>query len=172
MATLNLFPARIQFVDSKGCLTPEAYRALQDVYARLGGSFGDLGGDIFADIAAQGSDGQFMAAESVNQPATTDFFAAVDNQDKTPDFFSEMIYQPPSKASGIQPVTVGGSPYSYVANRDGSLSIEGGVVSAIDLTRTGVTISTATLSGFVPMSEGDWVTITYAAAPTINFIPR
>lgn len=172
MATLNLFPARIQFVDSKGCLTPEAYRALQGVYARLGGSFGDQGIDVFSDITAQLSDGQLMSAESVMQPDSADFFVQCDTQEKDPDFFSEIIYQPPSRATGIQSVTVGASPFSYVANREGSISIESGTVTNITLARYGVTVSTAMISGFVPMSEGDQVTITYTVAPTIKFIPR
>ena len=39
MAALNLFPARVPFVNlNDGTLTPEALRALQIVYGRLGGA--------------------------------------------------------------------------------------------------------------------------------------
>lgn len=74
MATLNLFPARIQFVDSKGCLTPEAYRALQVVLTRLGGSFGDQGVDTFSDIMGSfASDNQMVAFDSINQPTESSY---------------------------------------------------------------------------------------------------
>ena len=48
MATLNLFPARVQFVDGNGLLTPEAYRALNLLFNRTGGPIGDFGEDVFA----------------------------------------------------------------------------------------------------------------------------
>lgn len=37
---LNLFPARVAFVNADGTLTPEAYRALQTLLARVGGPTG------------------------------------------------------------------------------------------------------------------------------------
>ena len=52
MATpLNLFPSRVRFVNADGTLTPEAYRALQLVLERTGGTLGDNGVDVFADLA-------------------------------------------------------------------------------------------------------------------------
>ena len=50
MATaLNLFPARIRFVNEDGTLTPEAFRALQTLMVRVGGPIGDNGVDVFGD---------------------------------------------------------------------------------------------------------------------------
>lgn len=70
MATLNLFPARVQFVDSTGRLTPEAYRALNMLFERTGGTFGDQGVDVFADIfGGTASDGAPMQMDSIMQPA-------------------------------------------------------------------------------------------------------
>jgi hypothetical protein len=48
---LNLFPARIAFVNADGTLTAEAYRALQTLTIRVGGPLGDNGVDVFADIS-------------------------------------------------------------------------------------------------------------------------
>jgi hypothetical protein len=46
MAALDLFPSRIRFVDDGGRLTPEAVRALSDVFARIGGSTGPSTTDL------------------------------------------------------------------------------------------------------------------------------
>lgn len=37
---LDLFPARVRFTDADGRLTPEAFRALQKVFDRIGGATG------------------------------------------------------------------------------------------------------------------------------------
>lgn len=41
MSTLSLFPARVRFTNADGTLTPEAYRSLQTLLARVGGLTGD-----------------------------------------------------------------------------------------------------------------------------------
>jgi hypothetical protein len=46
MAILDLFPARIRFVGPDGRLTPEAYRALNDVFERIGGATGPSTTDL------------------------------------------------------------------------------------------------------------------------------
>lgn len=48
MTTLSLYPARIRFVNADGTLTPEAYRALQILFGRVGGALGDMGTDMSA----------------------------------------------------------------------------------------------------------------------------
>ena len=50
MTTLNLFPARIAFVNPDGTLTAEAYRALTVLFARVGGPLGDNGVDVFGSV--------------------------------------------------------------------------------------------------------------------------
>lgn len=47
--SLFLFPARVRWANADGTLTPEAYRALQALMARVGGPIGDQGLDTFAD---------------------------------------------------------------------------------------------------------------------------
>jgi hypothetical protein len=54
MTALNLFPARIRFVNDDGTLTPEAYRALQIVFGRVGGPLGDSGTDVFGNATTMG----------------------------------------------------------------------------------------------------------------------
>ena len=68
-------------------------------------------------------------------------------------------------------VTLGGSPADYTANSSGSLAVSGGTVSSITLTRGLVTVPTGVVAGLIPMEIGDVVSITYAVAPTVNFLP-
>jgi len=75
-------------------------------------------------------------------------------------------------ASAILSLTLTGSPYAYTASGRGRLLVKGGTVSSISLTRARVTIITGLTAGFIPMSAGDVVTITYSALPTASFIPE
>jgi hypothetical protein len=43
---LDLFPARVRFVDANGLLTTEAFRALQKVFERVGGATGSSTSDL------------------------------------------------------------------------------------------------------------------------------
>lgn len=47
MSVLNLFPARIRFVNADGTLTAEALRMLEVLVQRVGGALGDVGVDVF-----------------------------------------------------------------------------------------------------------------------------
>ena len=64
MTTLNLFPARIAFVNPDGTLTTEAYRALQVLFNRVGGPLGDNGTDTFSN--------QIVMGQAAENPAVTD----------------------------------------------------------------------------------------------------
>lgn len=48
---LDLFPSRVAFVDSQGRLTAEAVRALNAVFARIGGASGSSTGDLATALA-------------------------------------------------------------------------------------------------------------------------
>jgi hypothetical protein len=67
-------------------------------------------------------------------------------------------------------VAVGASPFAYKANANGSVAIVGGTISAVTLTRAGVVVALGT-TRLVTVAQGDVVTVTYSAAPTMNFIP-
>ena len=71
MTTLNLFPARIRFTNTDGTLTPEAYRALQVLFQRVGGALGDNGVDTFGDLTGAGSQDTSIT-DIVTQPETLD----------------------------------------------------------------------------------------------------
>lgn len=81
-------------------------------------------------------------------------------------FFNVLV----SPAAAIAPVTLTGSPFTYLAGSAGTLSITGGTVSAVTLTRGTTSVSFGT-SGSVPVANGDSVAITYTVVPTVTFIP-
>ncbi|QMV19131.1 hypothetical protein GOB94_10935 [Granulicella sp. 5B5] len=67
-----------------------------------------------------------------------------------------------------------GSPvnYTYTAANPGALQFIGGTVTSITLTDSGVTTTQTITSGILAVQKNDVVTVTYTAAPTINFIPN
>lgn len=72
----------------------------------------------------------------------------------------------------ILPVVVGPSPFTYKAPYNGSLAISGGTVSAVTISRARVSgVNVGFTNGSVGVAANDLVTITYSAAPTVNFIP-
>lgn len=75
-----------------------------------------------------------------------------------------------SAPAPIMPVTVGASPFSYSAGQAGTLSITGGTVSSVTLTRNSTTIPLPTSGAFL-MANGDVIAITYSVLPTVNFTP-
>ena len=117
MATLNLFPNRIKFVNPDLTLTPEAHRALAVVQERVGGVTGN----------------------------------------------------------GVLPavvLVVGASPFSFTAEQSGSLIVQGGTVTNVSYARTGAAIDLALLNGKFEMQSGDKMTVTYAVAPVLTFLPN
>ena len=65
-------------------------------------------------------------------------------------------------------ITVGASPFAYTATYGGSVSVSGGTVSNLALSRGGTTVWNTTLSSdVIPVRAGDIVTITYTIAPTV-----
>lgn len=85
-------------------------------------------------------------------------------------FFTNLLSGvPPQDVSGVSPT---GSPFAYQLPRGGTVAIHGGTVSDIELSRDGINQHNAgQTSGCITLSSGDIITITYSAAPTINFFP-
>jgi hypothetical protein len=81
-------------------------------------------------------------------------------------FFNALV----GPAGPIGTVTVGASPFAYTATAPGSVAIVGGTISAVSLTRAGVAVALGT-TRLVTVAQNDVVTVTYSAAPTMNFIP-
>lgn len=172
MATLNLFPAHVEFVDDKRRLTPEAYRALNTLQSRLGGSFGDQGVDTFGGVFGA-SDSVSTMLDVTMQPSSEAQISAPDVTQPVEAQVSEpMVFQPDSYGAVIQSITPGASPYAFTATREGVLSLLAGTVSVKTFTRAGTTISLNITDNIIPMQTGDVVTVTYTVAPTYKFIPR
>jgi hypothetical protein len=183
---LDLFPARIAFVDQAGRLTPEAYRALDALFRRVGGSFGDQGEDTFSLFSPGDSAEASQSVETMQGCADVPpMFGSEPMQREEPAYLApimlqlaaadagiEMVMAPETTGSPVRAVTVGASPFAWVADRAGTLAVSGGTVTAITLTRAGTTAALGILAGAIPVSTGDTVTTTYAVAPTISFIPR
>lgn len=74
-----------------------------------------------------------------------------------------------STPMSVSAVTVGASPFEYVAARDGFVSIVGGTVSAVAYVREGVSTSLGVVA-VVPVKKGDTVRITYTVAPSVTLI--
>ncbi len=175
MTVLNLFPARIRFVNQDGTLTPEAYRALQILLGRVGGPLGDTGEDVFANIfGSSDSDIDSSASDMVTQPVMAEVLL--------PDIAQPVMYDPtfPDVMQGEldksqaapESVTVGASPYSYLAVRDGFLTLTGGTVTMQEYGRLGTFTDVGLLTSMLPVLAGDTIRVTYSALPTMTFIPR
>lgn len=85
-------------------------------------------------------------------------------------YLQQFTIAPPN----IMSLTVGISPFSYVAKEPGNLVISGGTVSAIVLTRGAISLTLFTSTAnvrIIPVGINDTVTVTYSVLPTMNFIP-
>ena len=104
MAALNLFPARVRFVNNDGTLTNEAYRALQIVFGRVGGALGDTGMDVFGQVFGAPTDSAnnlSNALSDVVQPVNfgTDYYGDV-TQFQTVDMSFADVIQPFTNSIG------------------------------------------------------------------------
>lgn len=82
--------------------------------------------------------------------------------------FFQQFTQPPTP---IMDITVGASPFSYVAKQPGMLVISGGTIGAVQFERGTTTISMGTARAF-SVEIGDTVITTYSVLPTLKFVPR
>lgn len=72
-------------------------------------------------------------------------------------------------------ITVGASPFVYQnsGSTPADVIVQGGTVSAVELTRDNVTFySTGVVGGVFNLSPGDRLRVTYTVAPTMTLIPR
>ena len=79
--------------------------------------------------------------------------------------------QPTGPTAGI---TVGSSPFKYVAPQGGSVIVNGGSTTQISFSRDGANFFiTGLTAGIFPLSQGDTLQVTYPVAPpTLTFVPR
>lgn len=197
---LSLFPARVPIgsvtPDGKVFMTPEFYRALQSVMQATTGEE-----NTFTDVFMPPSTEQSAFAEFVQtnpqyeadflpqtwipangeqcipevmQPQTSEQFSPEVQQPLSCDEFILEVAQPVDtrSMSPVEAVTVGASPNTYTADRDGYLTIQGGTVSKIEYVRRAAATDTGVTAGMFTILVGDGLTVTYTVAPTITFIPR
>lgn len=74
-------------------------------------------------------------------------------------------------ANAIASITVTASPFAYTATARGQVYLSAGTVSSVTLKRGATTIATGILAGAFDVASNDVLTVTYAVAPTMNFVP-
>lgn len=79
--------------------------------------------------------------------------------------------QPTGQLSAL---SVGPSPFSYVAPVGGSVLISGGSTTQIQLSRDGMNFYvTGVTSGVIPVSQGDTLKVTFpTSVPTMVMVPK
>jgi hypothetical protein len=82
-------------------------------------------------------------------------------------FFASLV----GRASPAVSQALTGSPASISAPAIGSVLVMGGAVMDITLIRGRTALPTGMAGGFVPVSQGDVVQITYGGRPVVTFIP-
>lgn len=82
-----------------------------------------------------------------------------------------LLPDPPAVAQPTLTITVGASPFSYIAPFTGSVAVSAGTVSLIQLIRQGVTVATGVTAGMIPVSRTDTVKVTYTGLPVMIFLP-
>lgn len=171
---LAFFPARIaigQFTTPSGQamkvqMTPEFYRALQEVLVRIGGPASDASGieQLFLDAvtAPFGLAGEGREEAAIYAPFCIE--AGMPGLD---------LMQSPMPGTPLPIMTIvpTASPMSITADRRCAIHIDGGTVAGLVLSRFGVSLDVAGAK-LVELSIGDTLTITYSAAPDISLIPR
>lgn len=76
-----------------------------------------------------------------------------------------------SATSPITAVAVGASPFTYTAPSNGYVSIQGGIVTQVELGRNGAYTLAGSTKGVVPVRKGDQVKITYSGWwPVVSFM--
>lgn len=124
MTALALFPSRIRFVNADGTLTPEAYRALQEIVQRTGGVLGSSGADTYGDILSD------LSTDQVNV-AYTDVVQPEEKQ-----VLLEAIYQAPSQDNMLPDIV-----------QAGPIGINGTITSASLVGKT-ITVQDGLIIGF------------------------
>lgn len=140
MTALVLFPARIRFVNADGTLTPEAYRALQEIVSRTGGVLGAVGSDTYTDIVGDASKSDLnVAYTDVAQPVSQDSMTDVVLQptafeQNLSDIVQAASYQTPTPSGGAAPaggVGTAAGGYDTAANRDAAINLLNNIRTAL-----------------------------------------
>lgn len=77
-----------------------------------------------------------------------------------------------TETTPLAAVTVGASPFTYVAQDAGRIVVQGGTVSLIELGRKASFVTLGITAGVIPVSRGDSVRVTYTVLPTMTFFKQ
>lgn len=80
----------------------------------------------------------------------------------------------PDPVPAAQPakgITVGASPFLYIAPFSGSIIVTAGTVTSVAIIRQGLTMATGANAGMFPVSRLDTIQVIYTAAPGMFFLP-
>lgn len=130
---LNLFPARVPFVNADGTLTSEAYRAMQTLMERVGGPLGDNGVDVFGDLTSQGTQ-ESSSTDTVTQPIEKAVLLEAIAQPVMVETIMPDVIQPAMAPVAIPAVASGGAApaggvgsaaggYDTAVNRDAAITL-------------------------------------------------
>lgn len=141
MTALVLFPARIRFVNDDGTLTPEAYRALQEIVSRTGGVLGSSGTDTFGDIVGDTTKSELnVAYTDVTQSPAQESQGSADVVQPTAfdqavaDIVQAASYQTPTPSGGAAPaggVGTAAGGYDTAVNRDAAITLLNNIRTAL-----------------------------------------
>jgi hypothetical protein len=73
-------------------------------------------------------------------------------------------------SASVVTITVGASPFSYVAPAYGTVNVSGGTVSQVAVKRGSVTTNLGGIVGHFLQSKGDTLVVTYSVLPAMVFI--
>jgi hypothetical protein len=140
MTALVLFPSRVRFVNDDGTLTPEAYRALQEIVSRTGGVIGISGSDTYSDIVGDITNTSVnVAYTDVTQPLTGDTTSETvtqsTQQDQSlPDIVQQSSFMRPVASGGAAPsggVGTAAGGYDTAVNRDAAITLLNNIRTAL-----------------------------------------
>ena len=180
MSVLSLFPARIKFVNlDDGTLTPEAWRALRELFQRVGGSTSEamdlteIQSLLIADMGPA-SEAEDFAETIVPNHDPEDWHILIAPTVETEDVVPEFAAPTPYSNSYLPAVSItpSGSPYVYTAINETDVVVRAGTVSKIEITRGSTAVDTGLIVGVFRLSPFDKLTVTYSSAPTMTGIPR
>lgn len=177
---LQLFPQRIAIGkvsvggrDQHVYMTPEFYRALREVLARIGGSSSDIPdldqillSEVMASVPGELSTDYEAQSMVVGQSG-----ASVDSDPMAMELTLSPSMESDSSPLPFMSVAVLASPMTFVADRKCAICVAGGSVSSMIYARAASSVD-VTGALLVEMSRGDTLTITYSSAPTMTLIPR
>lgn len=147
----------------------------------LSGGGTGLPSDALQDLEGADTDAIDADAIALRLPVANLAVTAQDDPFPTPSFsdvrnalllaMDQALPDPPPAAQPVQALTVGASPFSYIAQANGQVSVTAGTVSLIQIIRQGTAVATGLTVGLIMLSRGDTAVITYSATPTMVFLP-